>query len=71
MQDVTADTLALIKDAQTKSRPDLLHKTNYAGFTQPGSPTSGLNAYDLTAPAKKSIPLSHRLEIGYQERKAL
>ena len=57
MQDVTADTLALIKDAQTKSRPDLLHKTNYAGFTQPGSPTSGLNAYDLTAPAKKIYPV--------------
>ena len=57
MQDVTADTLALIKDAQTKSRPDLLHKTNYAGFTQPGSPTSGLNAYDLTGPAKKIYPV--------------
>ena len=47
----TAETLALLKVAQ--SNPDDLIKS----FVQPGSATTGLQAYNLEAPSKKMYPV--------------
>ncbi|WP_034302530.1 hypothetical protein [Herbaspirillum sp. RV1423] len=47
----TEETLALMKVAQTS--PDDLIKT----FVQPGSATTGLQAYNLEAPSKKLYPV--------------
>lgn len=47
----TSESLALLKVAQ--SRPDDLIKS----FTQPGSATTGLQAYNLEAPSKKLFPV--------------
>lgn len=47
----TEDTLALIKSAQLQSS-DLLKS-----FVQPGSATTGLQAYNLEAPSKKLFPV--------------
>lgn len=47
----TAETLELLKAAQ--SSPDDLIKS----FVQPGSATSGLQAYNLEAPSKKLVPV--------------
>lgn len=47
----TAETLALLKVAQ--SSPDDLIKS----FVQPGSATTGLQAYNLEAPSKKLYPV--------------
>jgi len=49
----TAETLELIKAAQASSSDELLQKN----FTQPGSATTGLQAYYLEAPSKKVVPL--------------
>lgn len=49
----TQDTLDLMKTAQMKTLPDDILKA----FIQPGSPTTGLQAYDLEAPSKKLYPI--------------
>ncbi len=49
----TQETLELMKAAQMKVLPDEILKA----FTQPGSATSGLQAYDLEAPSKKLYPI--------------
>lgn len=48
----TDDTIALMKGAQASASADILAKN----FTQPGSATTGLQAYDLEAPSKKLLP---------------
>lgn len=52
MDTTTNDTLALIKQAQASASADILAKN----FTQPGTATTGLQAYDLEAPSKKLFP---------------
>ncbi len=47
----TAETLELLKAAQTKS-DDIIKS-----FVQPGSATTGLQAYNLEAPSKKMYPI--------------
>lgn len=49
---VTAETLDLVKVAQTNSADDLLKS-----FVQPASATVGLQAYNLEAPSKKLYPV--------------
>lgn len=49
----TNATLQLVKDAMAKADPTILHKA----WTQSGSATSGITAYDLEAPAKKLYPV--------------
>jgi hypothetical protein len=51
MTNVTAETIDLIKGAQ--ATPDELAKS----FFQPGSATTGLQAYNLEAPSKKLFPV--------------
>jgi hypothetical protein len=46
------ETLALLKTAQSASSEAILKN-----FTQPGSATTGLQAYDLEAPSKKLYPV--------------
>lgn len=53
-QNVTNETLELIKTAQKNPQNDLISKA----FTQSNSPTTGLTAYDLSAPAKKIYPVT-------------
>lgn len=52
-QNVTNETFDLIKTAQSQPKNDLISKA----FTQSNSPTTGLTAYDLSAPAKKIYPV--------------
>ncbi len=48
-----SEALELIKTAQNTPLPDEIAKA----FTQPSTPTTGLNAYDLESPAKKLYPV--------------
>lgn len=48
----TEETIALVKGAQAQANAEILAKN----FTQPGSATTGLQAYDLEAPSKKLFP---------------
>ncbi|MCL2658767.1 MAG: hypothetical protein FWD62_15430 [Betaproteobacteria bacterium] len=50
-KNISAETLALFKAAQ--ANPDDLIKS----FVQPGTPTTGLQAYNLEAPSKKLFPV--------------
>lgn len=49
----TQELFELVKAAQAAPLPDAIVKA----FTQPGTPTTGLNAYDLAGPAKTLYPL--------------
>lgn len=49
----TAETLELMKSAQMS--PDDVIKS----FVQPGSATTGLQAYNLEAPVEKAVPDSY------------
>jgi hypothetical protein len=50
----SSDTLALVREALSKAMsPGELAKTT---FTQPGSPTTGLQHYNLEVPAKSLVP---------------
>ena len=51
--DLTNETLDQVKKAQASPLPDEVAKY----FTQPGSATTGLQAYDLEAPSKKLVPV--------------
>lgn len=53
MENVTADTIALVKTAQSMPLPDEINRS----FVQPGSATTGLIAYDLEIPSKKLYPV--------------
>ena len=51
MKQITQETIELMKSAQAGGE-------NIAkGYTQPGSPTTGLQTYDLTAPSQKLYPV--------------
>lgn len=49
----TNDTLSLVKAAMATAEPDSISKS----FTQPGSATTGLQTYNLEAPAKTLYPV--------------
>jgi hypothetical protein len=49
----TQETIDAMKTAQLTSVPDIIAKN----FTQPGSATVGLQAYDLESPSKKLYPV--------------
>ncbi len=49
---VTAETLDMLKAAQTTSDDNIIKS-----FTQPGSATAGLQAYNLEGPSKKLYPV--------------
>jgi hypothetical protein len=53
MGNVSNETLDLVKKAQANPQPAELNKA----WVQPGTPTTGLNAYDLEAPAKILYPV--------------
>ena len=52
ISDTTSETLALLKSAQSQPNNELLKS-----FVQPGSATTGLQAYSLEAPAKTLVPI--------------
>jgi hypothetical protein len=53
MSNQTQETLDAMKAAQLNANADILEKN----FSQPGTATTGLQAYDLEAPSKKLVPL--------------
>lgn len=53
-QDTTSETINIIKEAQTKPLPDDITKA----WTQPDSPTTGINAYDLAPAAHILYPVN-------------
>lgn len=53
----SAETIAAAKEALAKAIPGLVPEDLIKAWTQSGSATSGITAYDLEAPAKSLVPV--------------